>query len=82
MCESTSGVAKQIQDEEPRALFTHCYGHSLPLRATDECAGPRGHGAVGLVPFRLQAIRLRAITPTGTVSPTVSLNWIMHACVL
>ena len=30
----------------------------------------------GLVPFRLQAIRLRAITPTGTVSPTVSLNWI------
>ena len=30
----------------------------------------------GLVPFRLQAIRLRAITPTGSVSPTVSLNWI------
>ena len=26
-----SGVAKQIQDIEPRAVFTHCYGHSLNL---------------------------------------------------
>ena len=30
-----SGVAKQIQDEEPRALFTHWYGHSLSLAASD-----------------------------------------------
>ena len=30
-----SGVAKKIQDEEPRALFTHCYGHSLNLAASD-----------------------------------------------
>ena len=25
------GVATQIAQEEPRALFTHCYGHSLNL---------------------------------------------------
>ena len=35
MCGIRSGVAKQIQDEEPRALFTHCYGHSLSLAASD-----------------------------------------------
>ena len=26
-----SGVAKQLLDEEPRAIYTHCYGHSLNL---------------------------------------------------
>ena len=30
-----SGVAKQICDIEPRALFTHCYGHALNLAASD-----------------------------------------------
>ena len=30
-----SGVAKKISDEEPRALFMHCYGHSLSLAAAD-----------------------------------------------
>jgi hypothetical protein len=30
-----NGVAKQITDEEPKALFTHCYGHSLNLSAGD-----------------------------------------------
>ena len=29
------GVAKRISDEEPRAVFTHCYGHSLNLAASD-----------------------------------------------
>ena len=29
------GVAKLIQDEEPRATFTHCYGHSLNIAAGD-----------------------------------------------
>ena len=28
-------VAKQIQDEEPRAIYTHSYGHSLNLSACD-----------------------------------------------
>ena len=28
-------VAKLIQDEEPRATFIHCYGHSLNLAAKD-----------------------------------------------
>ena len=31
-----SGVAKQLGDEEPRANFVHCYGHSLNLA----CATP------------------------------------------
>ena len=30
-----SGVAKRISDIEPRALYTHCYGHSLNLAASD-----------------------------------------------
>ena len=30
-----NGVAKLIQDEEPRSTFTHCYGHSLNLAAKD-----------------------------------------------
>ncbi len=30
-----SGVAKRITDLEPRALFTHCYGHALHLAASD-----------------------------------------------
>ena len=29
------GVAKQIQDLEPRAVYTHCYGHSLNLTCAD-----------------------------------------------
>ena len=29
------GVAAQIISEEPRALFTHCYGHALNLAASD-----------------------------------------------
>jgi len=30
-----SGVAKQICDEEPLALYTHCYGHSINLAIND-----------------------------------------------
>ena len=30
-----TGVAKQIYDEEPRALYTHCYGHSINLAVND-----------------------------------------------
>ena len=30
-----NGVAKQISEIEPRALYTHCYGHSLNLAAND-----------------------------------------------
>ena len=28
-------VAAQILQEEPRAIFTHCYGHSLNLACSD-----------------------------------------------
>ncbi len=30
-----SGVAKQLRDAEPRALFMHCHGHALNLAAGD-----------------------------------------------
>ena len=30
-----SGVAKQLRDEEPRALYLHCHGHALNLAAGD-----------------------------------------------
>ena len=30
-----SGVATHILQEEPRALYTHCYGHSLNLACSD-----------------------------------------------
>ena len=29
------GVAKVIMDEEPQALYTHCYGHSINLAIND-----------------------------------------------
>lgn len=29
------GVAAQVQKLEPRAIYTHCYGHSLTLAAGD-----------------------------------------------
>ncbi len=35
MSGSKSGVAKRISDLEPRAVFTHCYGHALNLAASD-----------------------------------------------
>ena len=30
-----AGVAKVISDLEPRAVYTHCYGHSLNLAVCD-----------------------------------------------
>ena len=30
-----SGVAKRLSDEEPRAVFTQCYGHALNLACSD-----------------------------------------------
>ena len=30
-----NGVAKQMQDEQPKALVTHCHGHSLSLSIKD-----------------------------------------------
>ena len=30
-----NGVAKQLTDEESRAIFTHCYGHALNLAVGD-----------------------------------------------
>ena len=35
MAGAKSGVAKQIRSEEPRAVFTHCYGHTLNLACGD-----------------------------------------------
>ena len=35
MSGSKNGVAKRISDLEPRAVYTHCYGHALNLAASD-----------------------------------------------
>lgn len=35
MSGAKSGVAQRIKEEEPRALYTHSYGHSLNLAASD-----------------------------------------------
>ena len=35
MSGAKSGVAKRIQEEEPRAVYTHCYGHSVNLATCD-----------------------------------------------
>ena len=35
MAGSKSGVTTQIRSEEPRAVFTHCYGHALSLAFGD-----------------------------------------------
>ena len=39
MSGAKSGVAKQILEEEPRAFYTHCYGHALNLAASDTIKG-------------------------------------------
>ena len=35
MSGTKNGVAKLICDNEPRAVFTHCYGHTLNLAVND-----------------------------------------------
>ena len=39
MSGAKSGIAKQILEEEPRAYYTHCYGHALNLAAGDTIRG-------------------------------------------
>ena len=41
MAGAKKGVAKQIMDIERRALFTHCYGHTLNLACSDAVKGCR-----------------------------------------
>ena len=36
-----SGVSTQISQTEPRAVYTHCYGHSLNLAASDALKGSK-----------------------------------------
>ena len=35
MCGARSGVATQIQDVKTRAVYTHCYGHSINQAVSD-----------------------------------------------
>ena len=39
MAGAKTGVSTQIKSEEPRAIFTHCYGHSLQLAVGDTIKG-------------------------------------------
>ena len=41
MADSRSGVATLVQQEEPRAVFTHCYGHALNLACSDSLKGSK-----------------------------------------
>ena len=35
MSGTKSGVAARLLEEEPRAVYTHCYGHALSLACSD-----------------------------------------------
>ena len=35
MSGTKSGVAARLLEEEPRAIYTHCYGHALSLACSD-----------------------------------------------
>ena len=35
MSRAKSGIAKKIQEEEPRAVYMHCYGHSVHRATCD-----------------------------------------------
>ena len=35
MKEEKSGIVQRIREEEPRAVYTHCYGYSINLVACD-----------------------------------------------
>ena len=35
MAGARSGVENENKNQEPRAIFTHCYGHSLQLAVKD-----------------------------------------------
>jgi len=35
MAGAKAGIAKKLLDEEPRAIYTHCYGHALNLACGD-----------------------------------------------
>ena len=37
-----NGVNPQILMQEPRALFTHCYGHALSLAVADSIKSAKG----------------------------------------
>ena len=39
MSGSRSGVVKLVQEKEPRAVSTHCYGHALNLACSDSVKG-------------------------------------------
>ena len=41
MCGTKSVVATRILAEEPRAVYTHCYGHSVNLAACDAIKGTK-----------------------------------------
>ena len=39
MTGAKAGVAAKIEEIEPRAVFTHCYGHSLNLKVARQSLG-------------------------------------------
>ena len=66
MTGAKSGVAERIQDEEPRAVYPHCYGHSINVASCDaikqsrpiKCALETAHEIIKRIKYspRLQVI--------------------------
>ena len=44
-----SGVQKQLRDRQPKALYTHCAGHSLNLAIVSSCAIPCVRNCIDIV---------------------------------
>lgn len=80
-----SGVATRICEEEPRAVYTHCYRHSINLAASDavkqskvmQDALDTTHEITKLIkyPLRREAIfrdlKQQSDTSTGNPSPGI-----------
>ncbi len=78
MAGARRGVAAKMQQIEPRAVFTHCYGHALNLSVNDTIKGsPTMNDYLDtcfeLVKFspKREAILTRIKEETGSESPSV-----------
>ena len=76
-----NGVVTQIQEEEPRALFTHCYGHSLNLAASDMIMGCTVLKAAFETTHEIVKLNILHAGKPSFVKSKVSLVREIHVCV-
>jgi len=60
MSGAKSGVAQQIK-EEPRALYTHCYSHSLNLAASDAIKASKSMSNALDTTYEIVKLRLNSL---------------------